>query len=122
MSSDSVSFGCACCSPPHAACVPARSGGVAIPARGCRCAGGRPGGLYFTYGPRPGLNDAYRNCISNVRLEGLAYGLAAHKLLYLMREADRRKLSGVQLKDEAEVPLLEGGEENARIGNFLTAQ
>ena len=39
-----------------------------------------------------------------------------------MREADRRKLSGVQLKDEAEVPLLEGDEENARIGNFLTAQ
>ena len=44
-------------------------------------------------GPRPG---------SIVRVEGLSYEHAAHKLLYLMNEARNRGLSGVLLKDEAE--------------------
>ena len=84
--------------------------------------GERPGlsspdslGLYFTYGPKVGLNDAYRNRISNVRLEGLSYGMATFRLMYMMREACRRQLSGVDLKDEAEVPVLD----NQGPGNFL---
>ena len=71
--------------------------------------GERPGlsspdsmGIYMTLKPRVGLTDESRNCISNVRADGLSYEHAAHKLLYLMGEARKRGLSGVLLKDEAE--------------------
>ena len=70
--------------------------------------GERPGlsspdslGIYFTWEPRPGRHDAERNCISNVRPEGLGYAEAATRLVYLLEQARSRQLTGVGLKDES---------------------
>jgi ethanolamine ammonia-lyase small subunit len=70
--------------------------------------GERPGlsapdslGIYLTHAPRVGRVDAERNCISNVRPEGLPLAAAAHKLVWLMDAARRRGLTGVGLRDEA---------------------
>jgi ethanolamine ammonia-lyase small subunit len=56
--------------------------------------------VYLTYGPRPGRTDAERNCVSNIRPEGLGYHAAGETLLYLMTEARRRRLTGIALKDD----------------------
>jgi ethanolamine ammonia-lyase small subunit len=67
--------------------------------------GERPGlsspdslGIYVTWDPRPGRTDAERNCISNVRPEGLGYAAAAAMLVFYLREALRQKLTGVGLR------------------------
>lgn len=82
--------------------------------------GERPGlsspdslGVYLTYEPRIGKSDAERNCISNVRPEGLAYDPAAFKLHYLLTEAKRLKLTGVKLKDDSDALLPSGGSSGA---------
>ena len=53
--------------------------------------------------PGPGRTDADRNCVSNIRLEGLGPAEAADKLAGLLRESARLSVSGVALKDQAAV-------------------
>ncbi|MDR1888859.1 MAG: ethanolamine ammonia-lyase subunit EutC [Zoogloeaceae bacterium] len=69
--------------------------------------GERPGlsapdslGAYFTHNPNPACTDADRNCVSNIRPEGLPIAAAAQKLAQLLLESARLGVSGVNLKDQ----------------------
>lgn len=71
--------------------------------------GERPGlsatdslGAYLTWQPRIGRSDAERNCVSNIRPEGLGYADAARRIAFLVDGAHRLGTTGVALKDESD--------------------
>jgi len=75
--------------------------------------GERPGlsspdslGVYLTWQPTRTRLDSERNCISNIRPEGLSHEAAAFKLAWLLEQAFLRRLTGVKLKDESDNPAL----------------
>ncbi len=75
--------------------------------------GERPGltspdsmGAYLTWNPGPHATDAERNCISNIRPDGIGYADAAFKLVHLLRAMRARGISGVALKDESDRLLI----------------
>lgn len=67
--------------------------------------GERPGlsvadslGIYLTWAPRRGRADSERNCISNIHAAGMSHAAASELLVWLLREAKRRQLTGINLK------------------------
>jgi ethanolamine ammonia-lyase small subunit len=82
--------------------------------------GERPGlsaadslGVYVTWQPAPGTVDAARNCLSNIRPQGLPIDAAAERLAALLTEARRHRMTGValgrRLTTETSRPILERG-------------
>jgi ethanolamine ammonia-lyase small subunit len=76
--------------------------------------GERPGlsspdsmGAYLTWQPHARTTDADRNCISNIRPEGIGGADAAFKIVAMLRAMRTRRVSGVLLKDESDRLLLE---------------
>ena len=86
--------------------------------------GERPGlsspdslGAYLTWAPGSGRVDSERNCVSNIRPEGLAPAAAAARLAWLVRESRRRRLSGIALKDESDLPAIGAADAPALRGD-----
>ncbi|MGE3988531.1 ethanolamine ammonia-lyase subunit EutC [Pseudorhodoplanes sp.] len=75
--------------------------------------GERPGlsapdsmGAYLTWRPNAETTDADRNCLSNIRTEGIGHADSAFKIAHLLRAMRMRRFSGVRLKDESDLPPL----------------
>ncbi|SON57106.1 Ethanolamine ammonia-lyase light chain [Hartmannibacter diazotrophicus] len=75
--------------------------------------GERPGlsvpdslGAYVTFAPKVGRRDSERNCVSNIHADGLDPEAAADKIVWLAREGLRLKLTGVDLKENADGAIL----------------
>jgi ethanolamine ammonia-lyase small subunit len=73
--------------------------------------GERPGlsapdsmGAYLTWQPQPRTTDADRNCISNIRPDGIGYADAARKLAHMLRAMRELRASGLRLKDDSDRP------------------
>lgn len=73
--------------------------------------GERPGlsspdslGVYITYHPFAGRLESERNCISNVRPEGLTYDRAAFKMAWIVEAAFDLGKTGTALKDQSDDP------------------
>nr|WP_319552009.1 ethanolamine ammonia-lyase subunit EutC [uncultured Vibrio sp.] len=92
--------------------------------------GERPGltspdsmGMYLTWGAKRGSKDSDRNCISNVRPQGLNYDDACQRAFYLLKEARRLQLSGVNLKDRSAIDEESGSDlEDKHNNNFLISK
>jgi ethanolamine ammonia-lyase small subunit len=95
------------------------AGDAVAAALGATCAvillGERPGlsapdslGAYLTWQPTAESTEADRNCISNIRPEGIGYADAARKILHLLRAMKTRGLSGIALKDDSDRLQLAG--------------
>jgi len=70
--------------------------------------GERPGlsspdslGAYLTFAPRVGRTDAERNCVSNIRPEGLRVEAAARRIDWIAAAGVARGVTGVGVKDES---------------------
>ncbi len=73
--------------------------------------GERPGlsspdslGVYITWNPYVGRLESDRNCISNIRPEGLSFEKAAFKMAWIIENAFRMQQTGIHLKDMSDNP------------------